>query len=637
MAPELTRWSPAWRSDSAMRSHFLVHVRSPIGYNTRMRNTARLITVAMLVVLTSCADQNSDQNDTALRPFYEQTLDWRACAAPAPADAQCGTIRVPRDYADPRGVTWEIAVSRLPTTGQKPRLGSIVTNPGGPGISGVAELLTSDDYFARLRTQYDVVSFDPRGVGSTDPALDCLTEAQATAIRNQVSAPATAAEQALAFDLGREHALACERAFGESLGRVGTREVARDMDVLRAVLGEDKLDYFGFSYGTYLGAVYAELFPGRTDRVVLDSAMNPANSYERLRYDQALAQQASIERFAADCPTHADCPLAADVPTALAQIAAVIHALDTEPFVGADGRVLSGSRLLQFVESSMYAPESGWPTLRAALGPGLAGDLDVLLAAAYGPGQLVNPADSPYLAVMCHDLQVGRDPSVIPGYAAAWAQDAPLTGAGRAWTVLPCTEWRAKSDVLPAAIEARDSGDILVIGVTGDPATPVGWARALASTLAHGRLLEWQGDGHIAYGRGGACVDNVIEGFFLDGVLPPEDTRCPLGVEVTAPVVSPGGPRHAHHEGFDLRADVAVRAGGSSISAAKGKAMKQNKCPAGWDKRRVQRVLAHYENQTDEEAVAEDETAYEDSTQGVMRVPWELVPSVREILAERRA
>ena len=436
-------------------------------------------------------------------------------------------IRVPRDYADPRGATWTVAVARLPTTGQAPRLGTIVTNPGGPGISGVAELLASDGDFDRLRERYDVLSFDPRGVGSTEPVLDCLSAEQATAIRNQVSDPATAAEQTLAFDLGREHALACDRAFGDSLGHLGTRDVARDMDVLRAVLGEEQLDYFGFSYGTYLGAVDAELFPGRTDRVVLDSAMNPANSYERLRYGQALAQQASIERFAADCPAHANCPLAADVPAALAQIAAIIHALDAEPFVGADGRVLSGSRLLQFVESAMYTPESGWPTLRAALGSALAGDLAAVLADAYGPGQLVNPADSAYLAVMCHDLQVGRDPSVIPGYAAAWAPDAPLTGGGRAWSVLPCTEWRARSGVPPAAIEARGSGDILVIGVTGDPATPVGWAGDLAGALAHGRLLEWEGDGHIAYGRGSACVDSAIEGFFFDGVLPPDGTRCP--------------------------------------------------------------------------------------------------------------
>ena len=491
-----------------------------------MTTITRLITAATLLVLTSCSDRDSDQSDIGLRPFYAQTLQWSACAAPARADAQCATLRVPRDYADPRGVSWTIAVARLPTTGQGRRLGSIVTNPGGPGISGVAELLASDHDFDRLRTRYDIVSFDPRGVGSTEPALACLSPAQVTAIRNQVSAPRTSAEQPLAFDLGNDHALACERAFGESLNLLGTRDVARDMDVLRAVLGEDQLDYFGFSYGTYLGAVYAELFPGRTDRVVLDSAMNPANSYERLRHDQALAQQASIERFVADCPAHADCPLAADVPTALEQIATVVHALDAEPFVGADDRVLSGSRLLQFVESSMYTPESGWPRLRLALGSALAGDLPALLEAAYGEGQLVNPADSPYLAVMCHDLQVGRDPSVIPGYAAAWAQDAPLTGAGRAWSVLPCIEWRAKSDVAPAAIAARGSGDILVVGVTGDPATPVDWARDLARALAHGRLLGWQGDGHIAYGRGGACVDNAIEGYILDGVLPPDGTRC---------------------------------------------------------------------------------------------------------------
>jgi hypothetical protein len=261
--------------------------------------------------------------------------------------------------------------------------------------------------------------------------------------------------------------------------------------------------------------------------MVLDSAMNPANDYERLRHDQAVAFYAAIERFAADCPAHPDCPLVADVPRAIGQLADLIGSLDAQPFVADDGRVLSGSRALNIIESSMYAPEQGWPDLRRALGPALAGDLEPLLDYAYGPRQRVNPADSPYLAVMCHDLQLGRDPAVIPELAAAWALEAPLNGANRAWSVLPCTEWRATSDIPPAPIEAPGSGAILVLGVVGDPATPIDWARALAATLAHGRLLEWQGQGHKAYGRGGPCIDSAVESFFFAGVLPPEGSVCP--------------------------------------------------------------------------------------------------------------
>jgi len=414
-----------------------------------------------------------------------------------------------------------------PATGPGAHLGVIVTNPGGPGIAGIPDLLASDDFFDPLRTRYDIVTFDPRGVGASTPALQCLDAMQVAAIRDQVSAPTSAQEQALAFALAREHGEACETAFGDDLAFLGTRDVARDMDVLRAALGAEQLDYLGFSYGTYLGATYAEMFPERTDRVVLDSAMNPANSYERLRYDQALAQQASIERFVADCPTHDDCPLAAEPDAALAQIASVVAALDAEPYVGADQRVLSGSRAQQLIGSSMYTPEAGWPALRAVLGPSLAGDFAPLLAAAYGPGLLVNPADSPYLAVLCHDLQVGRDAARTPILAAEWQAAPPLTGAGRAWSVLQCIEWPRRSHVAPAPFAASGSGDILVVGVTGDPATPVAWARALAGMLRHGHLLEWQGDGHIAYGRGGSCVDDAIEAFFLDGVLPPDGTVCP--------------------------------------------------------------------------------------------------------------
>jgi pimeloyl-ACP methyl ester carboxylesterase len=441
---------------------------------------------------------------------------------------ECSTMDVPRDYADPQGPVWTIALGRLPATGGEEWLGTIVMNPGGPGNSGLRALRTSGSLYDRLRTRYDIVSFDPRGIGASRPAIDCLSTELATAIRNQVSNPTTPAEQALASELAIEQADTCQSALGDSLGLFGTRNVARDMDVLRAVLGESGLDYLGISYGTYLGAVYAELFPGRSDRMVFDSAMDPANDYERLRHDQAVAFYAAIERFAADCPSHPDCPLVADVPQAIAQLAELVGSLDAQPFVAADGRMLSGSRALNIIESSMYAPEQGWPDLRSALGPALTGDLQPLLEYAYGPRQRVNPADSPYLAVMCHDLQLGRDPAVIPELAEEWALEAPLNGGNRAWSVLPCTEWPVMSDVPPAPIAAPGSGPILVLGVVGDPATPIAWARALAASLAHGRLLEWQGQGHRAYGRGGPCIDETVENFFFTGVLPPEGSICPL-------------------------------------------------------------------------------------------------------------
>jgi pimeloyl-ACP methyl ester carboxylesterase len=490
-------------------------------------SAARIGFLSALLALASCSDRGAECGDPSLQEFCDQPLEWSACGESAPAGMECSAIDVPRDYADPHGPAWTIALGRLPATGGEALLGTIVMNPGGPGNSGIRALSTSGSLYDRLRTRYDIVSFDPRGIGASRPAIDCLSQAQATAIRNQVSNPTTPAEQALAYELGREQALTCQSALGESLGLFGTRNVARDMDVLRAVLGESRLDYFGVSYGTYLGAVYAELFPGRTDRMVLDSAMNPANDYERLRHDQAVAFYAAIERFVADCPAHPDCPLVADVPRAIGQLAGLIGSLDAEPFVAADGRVLSGSRALNIIESSMYAPEQGWPDLRRVLGPALAGDLEPLLEYAYGSRQRVNPADSPYLAVMCHDLQLGRDPAVIPELAAAWALEAPLNGANRAWSVLPCTEWRAMSDIPPAPIEATGSGAILVLGVVGDPATPIDWARALAATLAHGRLLEWEGQGHKAYGRGGPCIDSAVESFFFAGVLPPEGSVCP--------------------------------------------------------------------------------------------------------------
>lgn len=487
--------------------------------------SARTVVLSLLIAVAAACDNSALPSNDPLSSLRAQTLAWGACAAGSHPDAQCATMQVPRDYDEPKGTRWSLAVAKLPA--KAPSQGVIFVNPGGPGLSGVRDLLGSGDAYDRLRSRFDIVTFDPRGVGASAPAIRCFTDTLASAIRDQPSRPSSVVETTQAATLATDAGSACKAALGVDLPLFGTRDVARDVDFFRSVLGQDKLHYFGFSYGTYLGATYAEMFPGRTGRMVLDSAMDPANDYVKLRRDQAIALDASIRRFVDDCKKRSDCPLSgATVEAATAQLAGLVRGLDAAPFVGADGRVLSGQRMQNFIDSSMYTPETGWPALRKAVAAALAGNFSAVLDAAHGPGQLVNPADAPYLAVMCHDLSASVGLQVVPQLADAWALDAPFTGRNRAWSVAPCAAWPARTKVPPAPLRAEGSGDILVVGVSGDPATPVGWARALASTLAHGHLLEWQGDGHIAYHRGGGCVDDAIDFFLLAGDLPPAGKVC---------------------------------------------------------------------------------------------------------------
>ena len=449
-----------------------------------------------------------------------QTLAWKPCEGPQ--GAQCAEIEV----SGPDTGDWTIPVMRLPATGK--RIGVLFTNPGGPGISGVDYLRTWGDTLSRLRASYDIVSFDPPGMGGSVPDTRCLTEAQKIDIRNQPSAPRGRAERQSAYRLGRLIGQECASLLGPALADVSTLNAAAVMDAIRAALGERRISYLGFSYGTLLGAVYADRYPERTWRFVLDGAMDPALDYDRVRRDQAVALDKATRRFIRDCPSHRDCPLTGDVQRDMRTLEDLVASLDARPYRH-NGRELSGLRALNYIQSSMYYPPYGWKGLRTVLGPALDGNLTPFLRASYSPDNMVNPADPEYLSVVCEDLATTRNPSVIPRKARHWAELAPLNGASRAWSTAPCTTWPTRQPALPSRLTAAGSGPILVIGTTHDPATPVQWARSLSGMLEQGYYLEWKGDGHLAYDgdRGGRCVTSAVDALLLKGVLPPKRTLCP--------------------------------------------------------------------------------------------------------------
>lgn len=451
--------------------------------------------------------------------------EWTPCGQAGSSGLECATLTVPFDYSHPDGPRFTLPVSRIPSTAATPQL--LVMNPGGPGVSGVADLQSGHDYYAKFSDVYTVVSFDPRGMGGSDPAVSCLDETQKAAIFDQPSVPRSPADSQRRLDLSAGIGAACERRFSSALSHVGTENVARDIDALRAAMGFDTVNYLGYSYGTFVGALYLQMFPTRTGRVVLDSVMAPELDYREIRHGQAVGMQASVAAFADDCLHRSDCPLTGPAANAVQTIIGLIDQLDATPHREPDGRELSGSRMLALVESSQYMPQSGWPNLRAVLGAALAGRWTEVVAAAYSPDLMVNPADSEYLSVVCIDFATERDPQAPGVLAPLWAQESPVSGGNRAWSLSPCESWPAAPDRRPAPVTPAGGGPVLILSTTGDPATPVDWARSLHRQISGSSLVIAPGPGHLASSQN-SCADETLRAFLLRGTAPPEPLfTCP--------------------------------------------------------------------------------------------------------------
>ena len=450
---------------------------------------------------------------------------WAPCPGEDSAGLECATIEVPFDYGRPGKETFTLPVSRIPSTADKPRL--LLMNPGGPGLSGVDDLRAGRDYYRKFTDVYTVVSFDPRGMGGSTPAVSCLDDRQREAVFNQSSVPRSPADEQRRQELAAGIGAACEGRFASALSHLGTENVVRDMDAIRAAMGFDTTNYLGYSYGTFVGALYLQMFPERTGRVVLDSVMDPALDYRGVRHGQAIGMQASVTAFAEDCLGRDDCPLPGPAENAVRTVVGLVDKLDAEPFRAPDGRVLSGSRMLALVESSQYLPESGWPALRTALKDALAGRWEPVLEAAYSPDLMVNPADSEYLAVVCIDFATDRDPQAPVRLAGEWQRESPVSGGNRAWSLAPCEHWPVGPVRQPGPVTPNGGGPVLILNTTGDPATPLAWAQSLHRQIGGSSLVIAPGPGHLASSQN-ACADEALRSFLLEGRSPPETvSTCP--------------------------------------------------------------------------------------------------------------
>ncbi|AZP23450.1 alpha/beta hydrolase [Streptomyces aquilus] len=468
----------------------------------------------------------------ALTAYYEQKLSWRGCGVPG---FQCATMRAPLDYDKPDAGDVRLAVARKKATGPGKALGSLLVNPGGPGGSAVGYLqaYAGVGYPAEVRARYDMVAVDPRGVARSEP-VECLGGREMDAYTQTDTTPDDSEETDELVAAYQKFAEGCGARSPELLRHVSTAEAARDMDILRAALGDAKLTYVGASYGTFLGATYAGLFPDRVGRLVLDGAMDPSLPARRMNLDQTAGFETAFQSFARDCVQQPDCPLGKRADQVGTRLKAFFRKLDAHPIPtgDADGRKLGEALATTGVIAAMY-DEGAWAQLREALtsamrendGAGL-----LFLSDSY----YERDADARYsnlmfanAAVNCLDLPPAfSTPDEVREALPEFEKASPVFGEGLAWASLNCAYWPVRATGEPHRIAARGAAPIVVVGTTRDPATPYRWARALAAQLTSSRLLTYEGDGHTAYGRGSTCIDSAIDTYLLRGTPPTQGKRC---------------------------------------------------------------------------------------------------------------
>ena len=459
-----------------------------------------------------------------LASYYDQDVAWEPCDA----GFECGTVEVPIDYDDPGGESIALAVNRLSADGDP--IGSLVLNPGGPGVSGVEYATQAVGQFGPdVLESYDLVGFDPRGVGASAP-VECLDTAGVDALLAVDPDPDSAAEVGEVQDLFGDFATACEDDAGELLPHMSTTTVARDLDVIRAAVGDEQLHYLGGSYGTFIGAMYAEQFPDRVGRLVLDGAVDPTLSLEEVNLVQAEGFETALRAYVADCVAQPDCPLGDDLEEGVVRVQDFLADLDAEPLPTGGDRELTESLGIYGIALPLYAPQL-WTTLDQALAEAFNGNGATLLALAdaywrrTADGYTENLAQVIY-AVNCVDDPTDVTVAEIERSIPEFERVSPTFGRTFAWSQLACAQWPVEPAEPMPPIDGRGADPILVIGTTRDPATPYESAVSLADQLASGVLLTREGDGHTAYGQGNACIDATVDAYLVDGTVPPDDKRC---------------------------------------------------------------------------------------------------------------
>ncbi|MEV5318437.1 alpha/beta fold hydrolase [Streptomyces sp. NPDC052687] len=505
---------------------------------------AAAVTASALLLtslLAGCGDDGAEDED-----LTRQKLSWEDCPAPSQAQGggnspsplpnggewQCATMKAPRDWDDPQGDTIELALIRAEATGTGRRIGSLIFNFGGPGGSGVAALPAFGNDYEKLRTRYDLVSFDPRGVGRSAP-VRCFSDQRLDAYFQQDATPDDAAERTELLEDVEDFNAACEKNSATMLPHVLTADAARDMDLMRQVLGDDKLHYFGISYGTELGGVYAHLFPRNVGRAVFDAVVDPTQTPEQGSLGQAKGFQRALGNFAENCVSKTEeCPIGDSAQDVEDRIARLLTDLDSKPIPGVFPRELTQTAATGGIAQALYSQEF-WDYLTEGLDQAYDGNGQILMLLSDTlNGRRTNGEYSNLVAantaITCADDKPRYDVAHVERRLPAFRAASPLFGEYLAWGMLGCTDWPVPGAADHPDVSAPGAAPILVIGNTGDPATPYEGARRMVRALGEevGVELTYKGQGHGAYDSKNRCVQDAVHGYLLDGRLPRAGTVC---------------------------------------------------------------------------------------------------------------
>ncbi|MFD0211788.1 alpha/beta hydrolase [Streptomyces hirsutus] len=490
---------------------------------TRFARWTALAACAALLT-AGCSGGGSDDHDRG-----GAAIGWGRCEAsgdtPAPGEEwQCGTLRVPLDWSEPDGGTIGLALIRAKATGDD-RLGSLLFNFGGPGGSGVSMMPSYATTASKLRERYDLVSWDPRGVAASE-GIRCRDDEEIQAAESVDSTPDTPAEEQAYLADAADFGKGCQESAGKLLAHVSTTDTARDMDRIRQALGDDRLTYFGISYGTELGGVYAHLFPKRVGRLTLDAVVDPSADTVGHAENQTRGFQRALDNYLKSTGR--------DPGQGSREIAELLDRIDAEPLpTSSKGRELTQSLALTGIVLPLYSKD-GWPVLTSALEAAEEGDGSELLALADGYNE--RDASGKYgttthsqRAISCLDdkqrMTAAQTEELLPEFE----RISPVFGPFLGWdTAGWCHDWPVPGQHDTPEVSAPGAAPVLVIGNTGDPATPYEGARRMADELGEGVgiVLTWEGEGHGAYGSGSDCVDSTVNAYLLDGTVPKDGKVC---------------------------------------------------------------------------------------------------------------
>ncbi|WP_083378391.1 alpha/beta hydrolase [Varibaculum massiliense] len=465
-----------------------------------------------------------------LESYYQQKISWVPCAEDELKDYQCGQVKVPLDYADPKKEDIELALARSQASGKK--LGSLLINPGGPGGSGVDLLGNSADMFSdQVFSAFDVVGFDPRGVSRSHP-IECTTDAQKDESLAESLDLGTAAGRERSIADMKEFAQRCQEKSGDLARYLDTVSTARDLDILRAVLGDKKLSYLGYSYGSFLGITYAQLFPKNVGRLVLDGILDGSYSFGQVSLAQAKGFEEAFGNFASWCVREGkNCPWKTK-ETGLKHLKEFFAAADASPIPTEDAsRPLNGALAFGAAIGMLYY-ETLYPSLLEGLQAAFKGDGTPLLQVSDlfndrgSDGKFKDNSQDAFMAINGADYPVQGDKKEWDQRGKKILRDFPIMGSSMAYGEYALQEWPWPSAAKREKVKIEGAQPILLLGNTGDPATPYEMARSVHKQIPNSRLLTWKSYSHTAYGLGSDCVQDTVDKYLVGGVLPDSDVTC---------------------------------------------------------------------------------------------------------------